>query len=135
MAQYLPQSAGSSNYAGDFTPRVTQYLTTAVNTEALGVRNHRELQTLAQSLDAILRNDILLAADTLMQRFKSIELASHSQSWAVAQHMELTPAIAVAATAGRELKAATKEELTARRLAREGRPEATRRSPEIFRIG
>jgi len=137
MAQYLPQgiggglssvSSGVSTVSADFTPRVVQYLTTVVPTATLGIRNHRELQTIAQSLDALLRGEILLAGDTLMQRFKSVELAAQSQSWSVAQHLELVPTLAVSATGGKEMKAATKEEMTARRLQREGKPNLGRRS-------
>ena len=107
---------------------MVQYLTSVVQISTLGVRNHLELQTIAQSLDALLRGEMLLAADTLTQRFKSVELASQSQSWSAAQHLELVPTLSVNATGGKEMKAATKEELTARRLQREGRPNPGRRS-------
>ena len=137
MAQYLPQGTGgsssssvanSSSVAADFSPRVVQYLTTVVPVGTLGLKNHRELQTIAQSLDALLRGEILLAGDTLMQRFKSVELAAQSQSWSVAQHLELVPTLTVSATGGKEMKAATREELTARRLQRDNRPGGGRRS-------
>ena len=86
------------------------------------MRNVRELRTLAQSLDALLAGNLLLAADTLMQRFKSVELASIDQNWSVAQHLELTPALAVAAVNDGERGAAAQEEFEIKKMDRMSRP-------------
>ena len=121
MAQYLPQGSRGEPSQGDFTPRVVEYLTTVSGRQSLGLRNLRELRTLGQALDALLVGNTLFAMDTLMQRFKSVEMASQEGSWAVAQHLELTPMTDVSSVAEGERHAATKEELLQRKLARQGR--------------
>ena len=140
MAQFLPQGVGGDFkdlYQDDFTPRVVHYLNTV--SEGLGglMRNVRELRTLAQAIDALLSGKPLLAADTLMHRFKSVELASIDQNWSVAQHLELTPALAVAAVNDGERRAAAKEEFAVKKLDRMSRPgEPGRRgSPPMGRPG
>ena len=125
MSQFLPQGAGGDHKnvdTNDFTPRVVHYLNTVSEGLGGGMRNVRELRTLAQSLDALLSGNLLLAADTLMQRFKSVELASIDQNWSVAQHLELTPALAVAAVNDGERRAAAKEEFAVKKLDRMSRP-------------
>ncbi len=132
MAQVLPSGSGvrrEGSLEEDLTPRVVQYINVGIDQETIGLRNTRELMTLGQSLDALLAGDILLAADTLMQRFKSVELAGNSRPWDVAQHLELVPATSASSLPQGELKAAAAEEKAARRLDSEARP--TRgRSPE-----
>ena len=120
MSQYLPQG-GPSGSGELWTPRVTQYLVQVVLKQSrdLGVRNERELRTLAQSLDAMLTGNYLLAADTLMARFAAVELAAaESNNWAVPKHLELIPT-ASAGVASEKAKAdAVREESTALRLRR-----------------
>eukprot|EP00974_Lingulodinium_polyedra_P077887 7539129-Lingulodinium_polyedra.AAC.1 len=64
MAQYLPPGPEGDPVARDFSPRVVQYLTTVSEGTSFRIRSARELRALAQSLDAILAGDLLLAADT-----------------------------------------------------------------------
>ena len=49
----------------------------------------RELKTIATTLDLILSGSADSAGDTLLQRFKAIEMALHDNSWKVAKHLEL----------------------------------------------
>ena len=100
---------------------MVQYLTITVDTASLGMRNSRELQTLAQALHALLRNDLLLVGNTLVQRFKSVELAGSAGSWSLAQHLELTPATGASSAGQGEVQAATRKETFAHRLDRDGK--------------
>ena len=89
MARYLPRCVGGVTLKS-WEPRVVQYLTTVLDrgSKELGRRNQRELRTLAEALDHLLEGDPLKAADVLMARFSSVELAGPGQSRAVAQHLE-----------------------------------------------
>ena len=57
----------------------------------VGIRNQKELKTLAQALDAIQTGNLCLAGDTLMQRLKALEQASADGTWAAAEYLEVTP--------------------------------------------
>lgn len=117
MSQYLPQCAGGE-YMRDWEPRVTQYLTNVLEKTGkdLGLRNERELRTLAQSLDAMLSSNYLLAADTLMARFQALELAAQEKNWSVSQHLELIPSSRVGAVSEEAKADAARSELRAHRL-------------------
>ena len=82
----------------------------------IGMRNRRELRTLAEALDLLLEGDPLRAADVLMARFSSVELASTEQSWAVSQHLELVPGAVSGVATERAKHAASKEELLRQKL-------------------
>ena len=56
---------------------------------ALTLRNARELQTVAESLDALGRGDLAHLGDLLMQRFCALQLVSTSGTWEVAQNLEV----------------------------------------------
>eukprot|EP00974_Lingulodinium_polyedra_P075281 7294911-Lingulodinium_polyedra.AAC.1 len=92
MEQYLPPRPGGRDEQG-LAPRVVEYLTTVLEKgeKDLGLRNSRELRSLAQAIDAIIRGDLAFAADTLVQRFKAVETAALEGGWALAQHLELIP--------------------------------------------
>ena len=57
----------------------------------LGMRNLRELKTLAQALDYLGSNQPSKCADLLAQRLKAIERACIEQHWNTAQFLELLP--------------------------------------------
>ena len=119
MAKYLSRCVGGKTL-GEWDPRVTQYLTTVVEKGGrdLGLRNRRELRTLAEALDHMLEGTYLQAADILMARFTSVELASQEQSWAVSQHLELIPNASSGAASESAKWAAAKGELTQAKLRR-----------------
>ena len=81
----------------DLTDVVTTYLTTAMIPGAaaagqhMGVRTMREMRTLAEALDAIIRGESAKAGDILMQRFRAAEMAVSDGHWTLAQHLELIP--------------------------------------------
>jgi hypothetical protein len=112
MARYLPRCIGGVQL-GSWEPRVVQYLTTVLDRGAtdVGMRNRRKLRTLAEALDLLLEGDPLRAADVLMARFSSVELAASEQSLAVSQHLELVPGSASGVASEAAKHAASKEEL------------------------
>ena len=117
MARYLPRCVGGVQL-GSWDPRVVQYLTTVLDRgpKDVGMRSRRELRTLAEALDLLLEGDPLRAADVLMARFSSVELASAEQSWAVSQHLELVPGSVSGVASERAKHAASKEELLRQKL-------------------
>eukprot|EP00971_Amphidinium_carterae_P340505 6478875-Amphidinium_carterae.1 len=80
-------------------PIATVYLTNVLlpaRGRDLGVRNDRELRTLAQALDMILTGRLSEATGTLMHRMHAIEAATEEGGdWSVAQRYELIPPRAV----------------------------------------
>ena len=117
MARYLPRCVGGVTL-GSWEPRVVQYLTTVLDRgpKDVGMRNRRELRTLAEALDMLLEGDPLRAADVLMARFSSVELASTDQTWAVSQHLELVPGAVSGVATEKAKHAASKEELLRQKL-------------------
>lgn len=81
-----------------------------------GIRSHRELVTLATSLDLLLEGKLGMLGDLLAQRFKAIEASLAADgNWAVARHQELIPVQASLSTKA-ELTEAAKAELRAQKL-------------------
>lgn len=76
---------------------VTNYLTVglmpgcAAAGQPIGRRSEREMRTLAEAIDAILRGDVATAGDIMMQRFRACELAALEGDWTLAKHLELIP--------------------------------------------
>ena len=80
-------------------------------------------RTLSEALDHLLSGNLAACGDTLMQRFKAVELAGEA-GWAVASRMELTPQSAVSAVPSEEREAAlTLEGRETKRLRSHGRTE------------
>jgi len=117
MARFLPRCVGGVRL-GDWEPRVVQYLTTVVDRgpKDLGVRNRREMRTLAEALDRMLEGDYLGAGDILMARFAAVEMASTELNWAVPSHLELIPSTTSGAATEEARHAASKEELLRQKL-------------------
>ena len=127
MRQYLTErmcvaeGAAATTDSG-LTPIVSQYFMHVVKAQRgkeLGTRNERELQTLAKSLDCLLRGELAQAADCLMQRFKAVEMAATERgSWSLATKLELIPPGDASAVGGREKEAAATLELQEQKLKR-----------------
>ena len=90
MLAKLPQPPGGWSKTDLYSPHVVVYLAAVARTANFPIGKYRELLTLAQILDSIMGGNLDLAADTLIQRFKSIEL-SMTTGWEAAQHLELIP--------------------------------------------
>ena len=95
MEKVLAPAAGGPG-GEEMWPNVKRYLTTILKVtrgKELSVRSERELETLAEALDALLSGNIARAGDTLIQRFKALEwTAGNRTPWSVAEHLELIPA-------------------------------------------
>ena len=99
-------------------PVMVRYLTMVLGQAGapVGMRNARELRTLAEALDLLTLGKIAEVGDVLMQRFKAVELASQEGNWRIAQHLELIPDTGVSASSYKERRAAAKLELEDYRL-------------------
>ncbi len=98
---------------GVLRPIVTAYLLTVfmMGPEGSGVpvRAQREMRTISEALDLIIRGLPTQAADYLVQRFKALEVATRDKNWKVAERLELIPeSMTGAATVG-EQEAARRE--------------------------
>ena len=100
--------------------RFVQYLVTVYHQrhspEQVGLRNAREMRTIAESLDAILEGNIARAGDVLVQRLKAIEVAVSDGSWAVAQHHELIAPVDVSLVTSAERSQTNRLEVQRSRL-------------------
>ena len=97
--------------------RYLQTILFARHTEAsMGMRNARELKTLAKTLDHILEGNVPSAADTLVQRWKAVETAVSEGSWSLARHQELLPHQDVGLTGDPERAVLARTELERARL-------------------
>ena len=120
MRRFLDPRAhqGSGDKKKALTPHMTQYLTTVVQAlrgKELGLRSERELRTLSEALDHLLSGNLAACGDTLMQRFKAVELSGES-GWSIASRMELIPQSAASAVPTEEREAALTLEGRERKL-------------------
>ena len=96
---------------------LTQILLTRFPEATAGLRNVRELRTLAAIIDGICQNDSMRSLDIAVQRFKSIELFMGQGSWEQGNLLELIPSEGDARSYFRpELKASQQELKTEQRL-------------------
>jgi len=130
MGRYLSERGQADRPAGEqelLHPRVVRYLTTvaaAARAQPLGLRNERELRTLAEGLDYFMEGKLAELGDLLMQRYKAVETAASDASWEIARHYELIPDTGVSAVSFSERAAATamrQRELKLEKLAAESR--------------
>ena len=82
----------------------------------IGLRNSRELSTLAMTLDALLGGNIGRAADILTQRFRALETAVAHGGWSLATHMELVPSDEISLTSPVEQEMLMKREMLHHKL-------------------
>ena len=82
----------------------------------IGPRSHRELVTLAMSVDEILSGNLKKALDLLLQRFKALETSLLDGGWHTARHLELIPAASASLTTENERHIAAKAELQSIKL-------------------
>ena len=84
--------------------------------EKVGVRNCRELRTLAEAIDGLTRGDLPAVGDLLMQRFKALTESVNDGSWSVARRLEVIPDTRVSLASLDERRSAAKSELLNSRL-------------------
>jgi hypothetical protein len=127
MERFLLHKGFRRTSSDRLEPRAVSYLVTVLqHATDLGVRNERELRTLATAVDLLCKGDLPALGDVLLQRFKAIEMASQDASWLVASKLELIPPAQISSSAGWERQQAAQLELTEmklrERLQRFGRP-------------
>ena len=121
MTRYLQARGGGSEVPSHgLQPIITVYfLTVMMNTpemSKLSVGRQRELRTLSESLDCLIRGDTAAASDILIQRFKAIEMSLRDRSWKVAERIELIPDSGVGLSTTKEREVATHEARRAMKL-------------------
>ena len=94
---------------------ISQVLFVNHSPDTVGIRNAREIVTLATCLDHLLSGQLARAGDVLMQRLKAVE-SSLTDGWSVARHNELIPPARPAIANDRERDFAAKAALRAARL-------------------
>ena len=81
------------------------YLATALKPNAgsrLSFGALRELQSLAEAVDLLMRGRVASAGDVLIQRFRAVEAASLEEGgWSVARRLEVLPEAAVSTMSSR----------------------------------
>lgn len=83
---------------------------------SMGMRNARELVTLATCMDLLMEEQFASLGDVLMQRLKAVE-ASLSEGWSVANFQELIPPPKATLTSDQERAFAARHALQQRKLA------------------
>ena len=127
MKTYMAERDGSAR--GSLEPIVNTYLTSVLlpSTQgSMGVRNERELRTLALALDHVLAGRFANAMDVLVQRFKAVESSSSEGGWAHSRHLELLPEGRVTAISPQEREAMIRQENSDSRVRHLARGERTR---------
>ena len=118
MGSYLQTRQGAGDDTATMEPMVTSYLTSVLlpSNAQMSIRNSGELRNLARALDCILRGNVMGAADTLIQRFKSVETVATGGGWGMAKHLELIPDGRISTLSIKEREAASKLETQELRL-------------------
>ena len=119
MQKYLNDQGGADQIDcvnGHVLAYINQVLFANVSQEKMGVRNAREIRTLAEAIDCLLRGQLARLGDLLMQRLKAAESAVLEGAWTMAKHQELIPDIGASLSNPAEREAAAKAELRAIKL-------------------
>jgi hypothetical protein len=101
----------AKQWASRFVPYLISVFHGAHPPDKVGVRESRELRTLAEALDSLGRGDLPALGDVLIQRFKSVQQKAVTGSWATGSMLELIPETDVGLTSQEEMHAATKHQL------------------------
>ena len=95
---------------------VNQIVLSSHPPQSMGVRNYREILTLAKGIDYLLQGQLSHLGDLLVQRLKALETSLTDQSWHAAKHQELLPAQGASLTSEQERRRAAKQELGSQKL-------------------
>ena len=112
-------------------PRAVEYLTTVgpVALGQAGLRNERELRTLAESIDQLAAGRLEAVGDILMQRFRAVEKAVQDNGWETARHLEIIPPALPTTLSDRERAQALQMRIREQKVAAAGRGPVRERSP------
>ena len=101
-------------------PRIRGYLQAVVfghhPLHSVGERTVRELQTLAAALDLLEEGSLASVADTLMQRFKALEMSLNDGNWYIATELEVVEGIRPTLASREEQESARRSAMLRRRL-------------------
>lgn len=122
MSKFLAvRTGGTDEEAGRSwrDQRVGAYLNQVLFTqhpqEKLGMRNVRELVTLAEAIDLLMEGQFAAVGDVLMQRMKAVE-SSVTDGWQLASHQELIPPAKATLSTNLERSYVARQALQARKL-------------------
>lgn len=122
MAKYVAARSGDGHETGVSSWReqrvgayLNQVLFTQHSQEKIGIRNVRELVTLAEAIDLLMENNLPAVGDVLMQRMKALE-SSLTEGWQMATHQELIPPARASLTTDMERSYAAKQALQLKKL-------------------
>ena len=94
FAEHLGQAFGDSS-DDPLRPLATRYLLSVVAPsypgQTLSDADYRELRSLAEMLDQLVRGETATLGDFLVQRFKAKLMATRDASWGAAKYLELIP--------------------------------------------
>eukprot|EP00435_Cladocopium_sp_Y103_P048232 s510_g14.t1 len=82
----------------------------------IGVRNQREVVTLAAGVDLLLQGKLAELGDLMIQRLKALESSFSDQSWMTARHQEIIPPVGASLTGELERRQAARLELSNAKL-------------------
>ena len=123
LQRTLGKGTASESSASHLPPVCRGYLTQILFNKypesVVGLRNARELRTLAHLIDRISENDGLRALDIALQRFKSIEMFLEQGSWEQGNLLELIPSEGDARAVFRSELKASQQEMTAEQRLRQ----------------
>ena len=115
MSKYLAGRAGAKDKWTEV--RVVAYLnqhvlktTGSARGQPVGIRDARELRTLAEMIDALGDRDYDRVGDLAMQRFQAVEYSIADGGWGTARHLEVVPATDAVAAPQKMLELAAKAE-------------------------
>ena len=94
---------------------LNQVLFTQHSQEKLGMRNVRELVTLAEAIDLLMEGQFAAVGDVLMQRMKAVE-SSVTDGWQLASHQELIPPAKATLSTNLERSFVVKQALQSKKL-------------------
>ena len=118
------RGGGSGSDSADtvLAPVVVQYLNSIWHGEfpqsKVGKTRCRELRTMAECLDALLRGQLPRLGDLLMQRFQSLQIQTADGTDDVSQYLEIIPRTSSSLAAETVIRAALKERLSVAKLSR-----------------
>ena len=130
MVKFLAPRSGAEA-ENCFQPRAVEYLTTVgpVALGQAGLRNERELRTLAESIDQLAAGRLEAVGDILMQRFRAVEKAVQDNGWETARHLEIIPPALPTTLSDRERAQALQMRIREQKVAAAGKGPVRERSP------
>ena len=109
------EGASEADQDSALPPKLVSYLTSIFHgshpIKECGVRNSRELRTLAEAIDALGYGQLPQLGDLLMQRFKAVQTSVTDGGWHLAKRLELIPEEGDSVVSFEEKRLAARDEL------------------------